>query len=103
MWGDLGNVLAQRTLFPLLLPIRLCQRRRAAAMAGENMCAAASAFSAVLIRSRQGRNLGDDENSRQIAAPARIVNLVWSYTVHLGYWLQFWWMFPIALGICITV
>jgi len=23
--------------------------------------------------------------------------------MHLGYWLQFWWMFPIALTICITV
>jgi hypothetical protein len=23
--------------------------------------------------------------------------------MHLGYWLQFWWMFPVALTICITV
>lgn len=20
-----------------------------------------------------------------------------------GYWLEFWWLFPIALGICVTV
>lgn len=23
--------------------------------------------------------------------------------MHLGYWLQFWWMFPVALAICVTV
>ena len=23
--------------------------------------------------------------------------------MHSGYWLEFWWMSPIALGICITV
>jgi hypothetical protein len=23
--------------------------------------------------------------------------------VNFGYWLEFWWMFPIALTICITV
>jgi hypothetical protein len=23
--------------------------------------------------------------------------------MHAGYWLEFWWMFPVALGICITV
>ncbi len=26
-----------------------------------------------------------------------------TYLMHLGYWLQFWWMFPVALAICITV
>jgi hypothetical protein len=26
-----------------------------------------------------------------------------TYFMHLGYWLQFWWMFPVALAICITV
>jgi hypothetical protein len=24
-------------------------------------------------------------------------------SMDIDYWLQFWWLFPIALGICVTV
>jgi hypothetical protein len=43
------------------------------------------------VRLRRRCGMPNERNRKEVA------------DMDVGYWFEFWWLFPIALGICVTV